>query len=121
MGLKFQNRKLYLIFIIIFIVNNALSDYTATRFAAVSVVVDNKLYILGGVSLEKPVTTPDSLFYVDLTKDFDVPNVPWVENNKSPIGSAWSLGAVGGSNKSTIFLFGGIMVNAISGKSDFTN
>src|SRR5215213_6984853 len=121
MGLNFKNSKLQLIFVLIFIINNAFSDYSATRYVAVSAVVDNKLYIFGGISLGKAVITTDSLFYVDLTKDFYITNVPWVENDKLPIGISWSVGALGGSNKSTIFLSGGLMVNQNSGNTDFTN
>src|SRR5687767_3730205 len=105
MSLNSQDSKLQLIFIIIFIINNAFSDHNATRYAAVSVVVDNRLYIFGGLNSEKALIVTDSLFYVDLTKNFDVTNVPWVENDKLPIGNSLSVGAVGGSNNATIFLF----------------
>src|SRR5688572_25709849 len=117
MGLSFKDSKFYLIFII----TSVFSDSSTTRHAAVSVVADNKLYILGGLTTEPQIISTDSLFYVDLTKDFDATNVPWVENDKLPIRNSWSVGAVGGSNKLTIFLFGGTMRNPTSKKFDFTN
>src|SRR5437016_3499854 len=108
MGLNFKNSKVYLIIVFALIVSKTLSDFTIPRYSAVSVVVDNKLYIIGGYSAR--INSPtDALFYLNLTSDFNVTNVPWVDSTKIPVASVWSLAS---SNKSTIFLIGGIMLNS---------
>lgn len=108
MSLNFKVSKFYLIFILTIIVNHVFSDTTTTHYAAVNVVVDNKLYIVGGYSLALK-SSLDSIIYVDLTSDFDATNVSWVNSNNIPVKTSWGAGVVGGSNKSTIFLFGGFI------------
>jgi N-acetylneuraminic acid mutarotase len=120
MTLNFKNSQLYLLFIVIFIINNAFTDPNISRYAAVSVVTDNQLYIIGGYSIELGSFT-DSFFYVNLTNNFNITNVPWVEGNKTPVRTAWGVGAVGGSNKSIIFIIGGIMVNSTTNIIDKTS
>src|SRR6185369_11144850 len=78
--------------------------------------------ILGGFSIELK-SILDSIVYLDLTKDFNLSSAPIVNEaaNKIPVRTSWGVAAVGGINKSTIFLVGGIMMNSNSNANNFDN
>ncbi|CAG8632543.1 4803_t:CDS:2, partial [Funneliformis mosseae] len=81
----------------------------------------NKLWIFGGGIIANGNFAPTSnVFYVDLTKKFDVDKVAFVDltlQEESPFVCAWCLSAVGGKDNLTVFFFAGLMLDPASLKA----
>ncbi|CAB4489289.1 galactose oxidase [Rhizophagus irregularis] len=85
------------------------------RFALSSVLVDKRIYFLGGESFHSPKnsTTLDQILYLDISKPFNTVNPPFEEiiNVPIPFGSSYATAFLS-PQKNVIYLFGGIMVDA---------
>ncbi|CAG8723349.1 13337_t:CDS:2, partial [Racocetra fulgida] len=75
----------------------------ASRIYQGSVIIENKIYFLGGLNIAN-VGTSD-LFYLDISSPFSTENLRWSNLAPIPVKSAFSPSCLGGSNNSTIFLF----------------
>ncbi|CAG8477789.1 16811_t:CDS:2 [Acaulospora colombiana] len=82
-----------------------------------SVLVDSKLYVLGGKLSDQSISS--ELFYLDLSKSFTTSNVPWKNLPSIPVQSCSAAAAVGGSDNLTIYLFGGIMRDPTTSNPSF--
>ncbi|PKY38191.1 galactose oxidase [Rhizophagus irregularis] len=85
------------------------------RLAHTSVLVENKLYFLGGV-INDPLKASNGLFYLDVSKQFDVSTPPWVDPTITiPFGSSYATVAMRNiNNKPTIYLIGGFNAPLLS-------
>ncbi|RIB29120.1 hypothetical protein C2G38_1250539 [Gigaspora rosea] len=86
-----------------------------------SVLIDNKLYFIGGYkqinNSYSPIT--NELFYLDVSKPFtitDNDSIPWVDLTYTggPL-KQYATACVGGKNNDMIFIFGGISHSSVSG------
>src|SRR5688572_10203379 len=78
-------------------------DHTAT-------LIDNKLYILGGVISLNPLVLSNGFFYLDFSGPFNTKELPWRElsNNDMIVPRHYGAASVkGGANNNTLFLYGG--------------
>src|SRR6266498_3053675 len=96
-------------FILIFwiIINIVHSQFILKRrFTHNAHLIDNKLWFFGGGTMINGILSPTGdVFYIDLTKQFDTTNVPYVAKATSPFSCAWCQSAIGGKNQSKIFFF----------------
>ena len=81
------------------------------RYGHTSTLINNKLYILGGLAINNgSMAVGKGFFYIDVSGSFNTKEVTW--NNLSNINTVPShYGAAtvnGGVNNNTLFLFGGI-------------
>ncbi|PKY40931.1 galactose oxidase [Rhizophagus irregularis] len=85
------------------------------RSALSSVLVDKRIYFLGGESLHspKPSSTLDQILYLDVSKSFNTVNPPFEEiiNVPIPFGSSYATTFLS-PQKNVIYLFAGNMVDA---------
>ncbi|CAG8519018.1 5631_t:CDS:2 [Ambispora gerdemannii] len=92
----------------------------ASRYAHTATLIGTKLYFLGGIGASPDGTFTNSsspradFFTLDLSASFDTgkDRVPWEDLKKTDASVpevAWGTAAVGGTNKATIYLFGGSM------------
>nr|CAG8481668.1 2017_t:CDS:10 [Entrophospora candida] len=92
-------------------INSLPTDQHYARYAHASALIDNKLYVMCGVfntALSK------NFFYLDLSKSFTDKLPPLVDViSNFPVKGAWLTASAGGHNNTTIFLFGGILQDAI--------
>ena len=78
-----------------------------------SVLVENKLYFLGGVISEAIIIESGSneVFYLDVSQQFNIAFPPFIDvtaNEKIPFRSSWGTVLLSDiNNEQTIFLFGG--------------
>ncbi|CAI2185519.1 3153_t:CDS:2, partial [Funneliformis geosporum] len=83
------------------------------RYAASSVLVENKLYFFGGYIGGK---CSNEVFYLDLSRSFNLATPPWIDltlNAKIPFRSCW--GTVSLNNKEQIiYLFGGLNLDDLN-------
>jgi hypothetical protein len=106
---SFNVNVLYLF--IIFILNHLLLEVRSFtplgRFAHTSVLVENKLYFLGGV--KDNAETSDEIFHLDVSKQFKASAPSWVEPTiKIPFRSSFANVAMSNiNNEPTIYLLGG--------------
>ncbi|CAG8814579.1 33415_t:CDS:2, partial [Racocetra persica] len=78
----------------------------ASRYYQGSVIIENKIYFLGGIDISGKGTS--DLFYLDVSFPFNSANPKWTDLTSVapiPVTSAFAPSCVGGSNNSTIFLF----------------
>ncbi|RHZ74058.1 hypothetical protein Glove_227g155 [Diversispora epigaea] len=83
-------------------------------YAHSTALVDNKLYVIGGIDLSAVSVTFKNVFYLNLSSNFEVDSPSWVDlssDSSVPFYGAWATAAVGGRNNQTIYLFGGIQFN----------
>ncbi|CAI2166172.1 3827_t:CDS:2 [Funneliformis geosporum] len=114
-----QNSFLLLILLFTIInVNNAQNNIIRARYTHNAHLIDNKLWIFGGGIIAQGTFSPtSSVFYVDLTKKFDVENVEFEDlplKDESPFLCAWCQSAVGGKDNLTVFFFAGVMLDPSS-------
>ncbi|CAI2165243.1 13566_t:CDS:2 [Funneliformis geosporum] len=87
--------------------------YKRWRYAASSVLVENKLYFFGGYIGGK---CSNEVFYLDLSRSFNLATPPWIDltlNAKIPFRSCW--GTVSLNNKEQIiYLFGGLNLDDLN-------
>ncbi|CAJ0831558.1 12811_t:CDS:1 [Entrophospora sp. SA101] len=111
------SKSILLIFLILlkclFLVVNSIP--TDPRFIHATVIVNNNLYVMGGVSYG---LSSRDFFSLDLSQEFDATTPPWKDlTATSPLPVLSSLAkASSNTNNDTIFLFGGIMLDTVTGK-----
>ncbi|CAG8776589.1 1814_t:CDS:1, partial [Dentiscutata heterogama] len=82
-----------------------------------SILVGTKLYFLGGWSKNSDGTEScqNSVFYLDLSAPFDTQNnIPWTDLTSTasiPVNTCWQVSVLGGPDNSSIYAFGGMMVD----------
>ncbi|CAJ0882927.1 1448_t:CDS:10 [Entrophospora sp. SA101] len=94
-----------------YVVNSAPTD---PRFTHTTVIVNNILYVMGGSSNGLPSR---EFFSLDLLQTFDTITPPWkdlTETSPLPVLITWAK-ASSNTNNDTIFLFGGIMRDNVTG------
>ncbi|CAJ0882982.1 1453_t:CDS:1, partial [Entrophospora sp. SA101] len=108
-------KKNFLIFLILlkclFLVNSTPAD---PRYVHATVVVNNNLYVMGGFSNGLPSR---EFFSLDLSQPFDATTPPWKDlttTSPLPVSISWAK-ASSNTNNDTIFLFGGVMNNTVTG------
>ncbi|CAJ0827633.1 13325_t:CDS:2 [Entrophospora sp. SA101] len=114
--------NIFLIFLILLkclflVVNSAPTD---PRLVHVTVIVNNNLYVMGGISNG---LSSKEFFSLDLSQEFDVTTPPWkdlTETSPLPVSISWAK-ASSNTNNDTIFLFGGIMLDAVTGELNSKN
>jgi hypothetical protein len=75
--------------------------------------IDNKLYILGGVYITNASTCINEFFYLDVSGSFNTETLSWQDLSSNTIPPHSSAAAVvGGANNNTLFLYGGYTTNA---------
>ncbi|RIA81370.1 hypothetical protein C1645_790557 [Glomus cerebriforme] len=82
------------------------------RFGHTATLINDKLYIIGGVSIN--LITLNDFFYLDVSAAFNTQNLPWVVLSSSITIVPPHFGAVsvkGGVNNNTLFLYGGFTEN----------
>lgn len=104
---------IYLIFIDI-----SIASFTPpARYEHSSILINSKLYILGGrnSSIENNDSIFNDIFYLDLSSSFDTNNPPWKsissspdQSNQTSLKSFWGTGFLGRNDKSSIFITSGI-------------
>lgn len=94
---------LIILFSLTILVESAVND---PRFAHVSALLGNRLYIIGGQTLSRQVGSNDA-FYLDLSNSFNVTNPPWIDITitSMPVATSWANSAVLGNDG--ILLFNG--------------
>ena len=76
----------------------------AGRLSHSSVLVGNKIYFFGG-ALDY-IRNSDEVFYLDVSKSFDIANPPWVDLTSIPFASEWATVALDDlKNDTNIYLF----------------
>src|ERR1043165_7876496 len=98
-------RHLFIIFVFGFIFFEVEPFVPRGRLAHSSILVGDRIYFFGGTFDE--IYNTDEVFYLDISKSFDVTNPPWVQLGGIPIGSSWATVAYSDPN---IYLFGGVMI-----------
>ncbi|GBC02324.1 hypothetical protein RclHR1_04570011 [Rhizophagus clarus] len=85
------------------------------RLAHTSVLVENKLYFIGGITND-PLKASKELFYLDVSKQFDVSTPPWVDTTITiPFRSSYATVAMRNvNNNPTIYLIGGFNAPLLS-------
>ncbi|CAG8497501.1 9572_t:CDS:2, partial [Racocetra fulgida] len=79
-----------------------------------------KLYFLGGWSKNSDGTEgcQNSVFYLDLSVSFDTQgNIPWTDLTTiagSPVNTCWQVSALAGPDYTSIYAFGGVMIDKTS-------
>ncbi|CAH1765084.1 470_t:CDS:1, partial [Entrophospora sp. SA101] len=109
-------KKNFLIFLILLkcislVVNSAPTD---PRLVHSTVIVHNNLYVIGGFANG---LSSREFFSLDLSQPFDVTTPPWKEltaTSPLPVLSSWAK-ASSNTKNDTIFLFGGIMRDTVTG------
>ncbi|RHZ54932.1 hypothetical protein Glove_421g66 [Diversispora epigaea] len=98
------------IFYIVLLINSTLCYDPAQRVYHNSVIINDRLLILGGTKINEIQSS--ELFYLDLSQSFDNKNLSWnlIREGDLPIYTYSSTSIVSLDN-STIFLIGGFMVN----------
>ncbi|CAG8573901.1 17343_t:CDS:2 [Racocetra fulgida] len=92
---------------------NATSTPSA-RFAHTSVLVNSKLYFIGG-ELQNGAGVSKELFFLDLSVPFDTSSPQWTDlstTSPAPVNNSWCSASLGGSNNNIIFLIGGLMFDS---------
>ncbi|CAH1764437.1 15253_t:CDS:10, partial [Entrophospora sp. SA101] len=87
---------------------------TDPRFIHATVIVNNNLYVMGGVSNGLPSR---EFFSLDLSQPFNTTTPPWKDlttASQLPVFSSWAKASSNAKND-TIFLFGGIMLDVVTG------
>nr|CAG8600164.1 7624_t:CDS:2 [Entrophospora candida] len=114
-------KKIFLIFLILFkclfLVNSTPAD---PRYVHATVVVNNNLYVMGGISNGLPSR---EFFLLDLSQPFDATTPPWKDlttTSPLPVLISWAK-ASSNTNNDTIFLFGGVMNDTVTGDYNLKN
>ncbi|CAH1768146.1 2903_t:CDS:2, partial [Entrophospora sp. SA101] len=92
---------------------------TDPRFVHATVIVNNNLYVMGGYTNGRS----REFFSLDLSQAFDATTPPWkdlTETSPLPVLSSWAK-ASSNTNNDTIFLFGGIMIDTVTGDYNLKN
>src|SRR5688572_22758866 len=111
---------LFIIFVFCFMLFEVEPFIPAGRLAHSSILVGNKIYFFGGVGSD--YFTLNELFYLDVSKSFNVANPPWVDLAGIPFGSAWATVVLNDiNNDPDIYLFGGIMRDMKTINDSFTS
>ncbi|CAG8654308.1 4226_t:CDS:2 [Gigaspora margarita] len=111
--MNFLQRFIIIFSLFYFNIIKVTCDPSDQRNAQSSAIVDNKLYIIGGISpLYSALRNGTNEFiYLDLTKSFDTGSPPWNDITKfsgSPVVSYYTQVALGGKNNSLIFMYCGV-------------
>jgi N-acetylneuraminic acid mutarotase len=107
------------LYFVIVVLNHLLFEvesFTHTgRLAHTSVLVENKLYFIGGITNDS-LKASNELFYLDVSKQFDVSTPPWVDPTITvPFRSSHATVAMRNvNNKPTIYLIGGFNAPLLS-------
>ncbi|RHZ74119.1 hypothetical protein Glove_227g163 [Diversispora epigaea] len=109
---RFKNQNfLILFFISLSLILPVYSYKPLGTYAHSTALVDNKLYVIGGIDLSAVSVTFKNVFYLDLGTSFKVESPSWVDlstDSSTPFYSGWTTAAVGGSDNKIIYLFGGV-------------
>nr|CAG8635428.1 2614_t:CDS:2 [Entrophospora candida] len=87
---------------------------TDPRYVHATVIVNNNLYVMGGNNNGQ---LSREFFSLDLSQPFDATTPPWKDltaTSPLPVFISWAK-ASSNTNNDTIFLFGGIMVDTVTG------
>ncbi|CAJ0827630.1 13324_t:CDS:2 [Entrophospora sp. SA101] len=111
--------NIFLIFLILlkclFLVVDSIP--TDPRYVHATVVVNNNLYVIGG---RANYGSSREFFSLDLSQPFDTTTPPWkdlTETSQLPVFSSWAKASFN-TNNDTIFLFGGLMLDAVTGDNN---
>ncbi|GBC34951.1 hypothetical protein GLOIN_2v1524939 [Rhizophagus irregularis DAOM 181602=DAOM 197198] len=119
--MNINNIKIFFLLIILSI-EIGQSVIPVERYSLSSVLIDKRIYFLGGESYHhspKNSTTLDQILYLDISKPFNTLNPPFeILPNTIPFGSSYAI-AFPSSQKNVIYLFGGITVNVNTDLDDF--
>src|SRR5436305_13287546 len=115
------SQLIILLIYLLHFINSLSTDQRYARHAHGSVLIDGKLYFVGGslISSDGNFTDAKDLFYIDVSKSFanNLPSpVPILTN--LPVTIAWQAVSAVGHNKSIIFSFGGWLEYIITGQVD---
>jgi hypothetical protein len=105
-----MNNKIGIFLLIILSIEIVESLIPIDRFAQSSVLVDKRIYFIGGISerSQKYSPTLDQILYLDISKPFNTANPPFEEIPVPiPFGSAYAT-ALLDPRKNIVYLFGGI-------------
>src|ERR1051326_7348309 len=107
--MTYYNYASFYLFFIISLFLEIESFTPAGRLAHSSVLVGNKLYFFGGIT---DTTTSNEVFYLDVSRPFNIQVPPWNDLTPSagiPFKSSWAAASLSDiNNEKTIYLFGGI-------------
>ncbi|RHZ77943.1 hypothetical protein Glove_168g45 [Diversispora epigaea] len=108
------------IFYTLLLINSILCYIPPKRFLHNSVIINDKLLILGGYT-----NTTDyefEIFYLDLSKSFDNFNLTWtlIQDKGLPV-YVWRSTSVLSLDNSTVYLIGGFMINKETNEYDYSN
>ncbi|KAF0439194.1 galactose oxidase [Gigaspora margarita] len=108
----------FLLYILFFNLITRIDSYTPSpRYFVNSILVGTKIYFLGGWSKNSDGTEgcQNSVFYLDLSAPFDTRNnIPWTDLTSTagiPVSTCWQVSALGGPDNSSIYAFGGMMLD----------
>ncbi|RGB36395.1 hypothetical protein C1646_666975 [Rhizophagus diaphanus] len=91
-------------------------SFTGERCGHSSVLIGSKLYFFGGLKVNGFLS--DEVFYLDVSKTFNIESPPWVDlsiHAKMPFGSAMTtMSLVYINNEPIAYLFGGMMYDPIT-------
>src|SRR5688572_16154875 len=111
-----KKKKMYNVFIqlsiiilsfLTILVDSEIDGEKFSRFAQASIIINDKLYIIGGQQSRQRGS--NDVFYLDLTKSFDVQDPQWIETLGLPLESAWANAVAVEENG--ILLYGGYLWN----------
>ncbi|CAG8438914.1 8347_t:CDS:2 [Funneliformis caledonium] len=103
----------YITLQLLFVINSINSQFIPTkRYEHSATFIDNKLYIMGGLTLSTKVsanTIGKEFFYLDFSASFDNQELTWKDlTNINKVPSHFDgITANGGLKKNTLFLYGG--------------
>jgi hypothetical protein len=97
-------------------VNCQMTPYKNARTEHTSTLIDNKLYILGGISITATGTIDldnKGFFYLDVSGPFNTKELPWYDlSSIDTVPPHYGAASVkGGANNDTLFLYGGYSGN----------
>ncbi|CAG8656647.1 1204_t:CDS:2 [Cetraspora pellucida] len=97
------------------VITTVVAFVPTSRYLQSSVVINDKIYFLGGINVSEKGT--NELFYLNVSLPFSTVNPKWTDLTAIapiPVSSAFSPSCVGGSNNTTIFLFEHRITNPVN-------
>ncbi|CAI2173884.1 20146_t:CDS:2 [Funneliformis geosporum] len=115
MSVSLKFRSLFITFVICSTFLRVESFTPKGRLAHSSVLVEDKLYFFGGAGSGTNIELSQiarEIFYLDVSKPFDIKIPSWTELSNIPFGSIWATVVSNNiNNDPNIYLFGGFMVD----------